>query len=488
MLLLFPVPGLAFIDIQRMPYSLCDTNGGTVYWNDSYSITVGDLQIQMVVGDAQISGKGGIETINWDPEIVSIKIEDEEVMRRTGLMGFIKNDPLVQMPFLGIGGLVSPINFVKKVNPLGAPPTTLTWISQGDDGRVAWTSSYSYSEGDKVLWLNRTFVLNSSLHIECEFEAADDYQALEQRITITNGETGQYLPFPLETAFSLGTKLQGRGISLPNMTLSPEQYFTYPAALLPPGWFNISTLAFELPDRMWKEEDLPGMLYVEFDLDSRNWFGMATVTELPYEMKVGVGVKVISTHNLEQLRPYFILVSGPGDHVVFGFKPFDVAGRYDKFHPLKLDPSESISMDLLWFFPETGEDAMSLLDLEAFAEDTITVSDFLDLRREAEQLFEEANIYAAEGSVQKAVDKAQMSITIYEELGDLSDVMFEEGRKINATINGWVSAAADSIPHPDKGGRSGIVYSLLLVLCLILVLVAWIYVIEPRRSRAEKEP
>ena len=66
--------------------------------------------------------------------------------------------------------------------------------------------------------------------------------------------------------------------------------------------------------------------------------------------------------------------------------------------------------------------------------------------------------------------------------------MFEEGRKINATINGWVSAAADSTPHPDKGGRSGIAYSLLLVLCLILVLVAWIYVIEPRRSRAEEEP
>jgi len=480
----FPDAAFAFISIERMPYSLGDLKGFTSYWNESYLLTVDDMQLRLVTGTAEVSSGTGVETIAWDPEIVSIKIDDEEIMRRIAIINadYIDNDPLTRLPFLGIGGLVPSYNYVKRQTPLFPPPATMAWTDNGDAGLLGWTSTYRYEPGDGMLWLNRTFILNSSLDVECRFQVASDYTAVEQQIKVTNGEVAQYLPFPVESAFSLGSRLKARGISLPNMTLSPDRYSTYPRDTLPSAWYNESTGIFTLPGVMWEEQDLPGMLYVEFDVADRDWFGVCAITTYSFEAKMGVGVKIVSADMPRGFRPYCIFVSGESDHVIIGFKPFEVAGPYDDFTPLTLAPHESVSLDLLWFFPQAKGDTMSVSDLTEFAESALSVSDFHANRTNAEALLAQANELAAEGRVEEAIEKAELAVGVYGNLGALSDALFEEGSKINATINTWRSAAANPAPHPDKGSRATIVLTTGLVLSLILVVAAWIYLIEPRRQ------
>jgi len=486
-LILLPAPGLAFVKIEKMPFSLRSMGGQTLWWNESYQITVGDLELQLVNGPGQLSSSSGVTTLNWDPEIVSIKNGDQEIMRRTGLGDFVRDDPLVTTPFLGLGGVVAPYNYARGLTPRGSPEATLTWLDKGDNGRVAWEVSYKYSPGDEIFWLNKTFVLNTSLQVSCHYELADGYPAIEQRVTIENGNAAQYLPFPLETSFSLGTKLQGKVISLPNMTLPPRRYLSYPKALPPSTWFNASRLSYVLPDSMWKEDELPGMLYVEFDTDSRDWFGMTAITELSYQMKAAVGVKIVSSEGFDPYRPYCVFVSGSGDHVIFGLKPYSAPGRYDDFEPRTLNPGEKVSVDLLWFFPRTSGDTMTVDDFNHFAESAPTISDFLNRAAEAKGLFEEAGNLAAQGDVKEALEKARASSKIYGELGKLSQAMLDQSATINKTIRGWESASNNPPLHPDRGSRSGILYSILFVIAIILALASWIYVLEPRRTRRQGE-
>jgi hypothetical protein len=487
MIPLASVPGFCYVDIQKMPYSLVDDQGGTLYWDESYLITVDEVELRIVLGEAEISGPLGTGTINWDPEILSINLEGDEIMRRLSILDFLEDDPIVRMPFLGLGGLVSPHNYVMGLSPRDPVSSTLTWISEGEDGVVAWKTTQEYSAGDQILWLNRTFLLNSSLSVECEFRITTGYRAIEQVIRVTNGNQEQELPFPLETSFSLGRNLEGSGISLPDMVLSPERYFTYPAEELPADWLDASSGLYELPELMWKEDELPGMLYLEFDLaQDRRWFGVGTVTELSYELKAGVGVKVISTDGLGDFRPYCIFISGPEDHVVFGFKPAASTGPYDDFQALTIGAGETASLDVLWSFPETLEDTMNISDLEEFARATITVAEFHGQVKEAEQLFKDANALAAEGRVEDAILKAQESFGIYRDLQNLSAIMINEAQKVNGTVETWESAAADPDPVLDKGSRAGIFYSILLVVCLMLALAGWVYVIKPRRTSSEE--
>ncbi len=484
---LLPVPASSFIRIESMPYTLLGEDVATIYWEDSYRITVDDMQVQLVYGSAQISGEGmGVKTINWDPEIVSILLEDDEIMRRTGIGEVIVDDPIARMPFLGIGGVVSPTNGIMGIEPLDAPESSLTWDSQGEDGLVRWRTSFEYSAGDRLSWLNRTFALNASILVDCEYEMTSEYRALSQKVTVTNGNLTQRLPFPLESSFSLGSNLKERAISLPDMNLTPDRYFIYPERSPPPEWHNETLGGLRLPAEMWEEDELPGMIYVEFDLPSdRNWYGMSTVTDIIFDLQAGAGVKVISTEGMNGFRPYCILVSGPSDHVLFGFKPFESQGAYDKFVPLRLGPGESVSLDLLWFFPEPEEESMSVEVFESFAQDALSVSDFHSQTREAANLFGEANDLAAEGRIDEALEKADLSLGIYAELGRLSSSMFEEGRTINATKHAWITAAAQAEPHTEREGRPAIYYSTIPVLIIILVLLAWIYVIEPRRAHRE---
>lgn len=480
----FPDAAFAFISIERMPYSLRDLKGFTSYWNESYLLTIDDMQLQLVAGGAEVSGGTAIERVTWDPEIVSVKIDDEEIMRRTAIINadYIDNDPITRLPFLGIGGLVPSYNYVRRQVPLSPPNADLTWTDTGDGGLLGWTSAYRYDPGDAILWLNRTFVLNSSLDVECSFRVASEYTAIEQQIMVTNGETAQYLPFPLESAFSLGTRLKGRGISLPNMTLSPDRYFTYPRDALPSAWYNESSGIYSLPEKMWEEGDLPGMLYVEFDVADRDWFGMCTLTSYSFETKMGIGVKVVSADMPKGFRPYCIFVSGESDYVLIGFKPFETQGPYDAFAPLTLAPQESVSLDILWFFPQAAGDTMSISDLEKFGESALSVSGFHAKRTSAEALFAQANELAAEGRVDEAIEKAELAVGVYKDLGALSDALFEEGRKINATIVTWRSAAANPAPHPDKGSRATILFTTGIVLSMIVVVAVWIYLVQPRRS------
>ncbi len=480
----FPDAAFAFISIERMPYSLRDLEGFTSYWNESYLLTVDDMQLRLVAGTAEVSSGTAVGRVNWDPEIVSVKIDGEEIMRRVAIVNadYIDNDPLIRLPFLGIGGLVPSYNYVKGQSPPSSPPADMAWTDIGERGLLGWTSAYRYEPGDVMLWLNRTFILNSSLGVECRFQVASEYTAIEQQIKVTNGEAAQYLPFPMESAFSLGSRLKARGISLPNMTLSSDRYFTYPRDALPSSWYNESTGIFTLPGEMWDEPDLPGMLYVEFDIAERDWFGMCALTTYGLQTKMGVGVKVVSADMPKGFRPYCIFVSGESDHLIIGFKPFEVAGVYDDFMPLTLAPHESVSLDLLWFFPQAKGDTMSISDLAEFGNSTLTVSDFHANRTKAEVLFAQANELAAEGRVEEAIEKAEIAIGVYEDLGVLSDALFEEGSKINATIHTWRNAAANPTPHPDRGSRAGILFTTAAVLSLIVAVAVWVYFIEPRRA------
>ncbi len=484
-LLPFPDAAFAFIRVERTPCSLADLKGFTSYWNDSYILTIDDMKLRLVTGIAQVSRGTSIEKLIWDPEIVSVMIDDEEIMRRASIANrdYIDNDPLTRLPFLGIGGLASPYNYAKGILPYSPPPATIRWNDAGEGGLLSWKSQYSYSPGDAILWLNRTFILNSSLDVECSYWVTSDYTAIQQQIKVTNGELSQCLPFPLETAFSLGDALSGKAISLPNMTLSPERYLTYPRDALPEAWYNESFGAFILPEKMWKGEELPGMLYVEFDLADRDWFGMCALTSYSFQPRIGVGVKIISTDMPSGFRPYCIFVSGEDDHVIIGFKPFDVPGPYGDFVPATLAPRETVSLDLVWFFPQAEEDTMSISDLTRWGDSALSVLAFHANRTRAEELLDQANDLAREGKVDDAIEKAQAAVGIYRILGNLSDALFEEARKVNATISTWRSAAAKRTPHPEKGSRLAILVSTTLVLSLILALAAWIYVIEPRRPR-----
>lgn len=478
--MLTPLAVHSFAEVRRAPYSLKSTDGDTLYWEESYHVVVGDLDLQIVSGPARISTASIDQTQTWDTEIVSIKVEDEEVMRRIALQ-FIKDDPITRIPFLGIGGVVSPESAL--LDPAAVPLGDLQWENEGEDGIVSWSNSYSYSPGDTVLWLNRSFHINGTLDVDCRFKVVDDYQAIEQIVTVTNGETAQYLPFPLETSFSLGTKFEDRGISLPESKLEPGDYLIYPERELPTEWYNETDQVYRLPEVMWDESVLPGMLYMEFDLDQRDWLGVATLSEYSYDMMAGVGLKVLSVEGAEGFAPYCMLLSGEDDHVVFGLKPYEEAGLYDDFEPILLGSGQSLSVKLLWFFPEVEGDTMKISDLEDFADSAVSVTSFIESRTRAEGHSKEANTLAAEGNIEDALGSASEALALYEELGELSDTMMEEGRNVNSTITTWRNSAADVDPHPEKGSRSRMFLTLLFFILLIVVAAAWIYVIEPRRSR-----
>ncbi len=475
---------LAFIKVDSTPYFLRDNEGYTAYWNLSYSIKVDDMELRLVVGPAETSWGTGTKVMNWGGEIVSVMIDDDELMRRSSFGDYLSNDPIARLSFIGIGGLVSPYNAPMGINPPDAPSATLTWQSTGEEDRAAWTSTYRYSPGDTMAWLNRTFVLNSTLQVDCDYEVTSEYQALQQRITVTNGDAEQYLPFPVETSFCLGTRLKGRGIRLPNMTLAQDNYLAYPRPL-PLEWYNGTLGRYDVPAVMWDQSEFPGMLYVEFDAATGDWWGVCTITTYAYDMKGGVGIKLISSDMPSGFRPYCIFVSGPEDHVTFGFKPFDQAGPYDDFVPVKLAPRQSVSVELLWFFPEPKGETMSMTDFEEWAQAAISISEFSDRRAQAEKKLQEANDLAAAGEVDEAVERATSSMRILQELGVLSDAVLEEGRKVNATILAWKAAAARAAPQPERGSRASLLYSSLLVIFLIVGLAGWLYFVKPRRSGSE---
>lgn len=479
-------PVLAFTDIESTPFSLFDQDGRSLYWNRSYRITVDEMEIRLVLGPT-LSNHGGQPTsINWDPEIVSITVENDDIMRRVSFGGGVENDPITSMPFLGIGGLASPQNYISGIDPTGVPAVTFDWVEEGENGIISWTCSYTYSPGDQILWLNRTYTLNSTLHVECEYWVASEYQAVQQRVTVTNGGAQQLLPFPLESAFSLGSKLSDRGISLPDTVIHPGAYFTYPAGELPSGWFNQTTDAYHIPQTMWEEGDLPGMLYMEFDVGERDWYGVSGESDLSFEILTGVGVKVLSMEGFTGFRPYCIFFSGPRDHVLMGFKPFGEAGPYDDFVPMNLNAGQKISVDLLWFFPEPVEGKMSTSVLDSFGELALGVPEYHELHSQAKQLFEEAKSLAAEGDIAGATERADQSIEKLGPLGELSSAVEEEARTINLTKNTWISASADPPPKDEAEGRPAMIYSLLVVVALILIVFGYIYIIEPRRSPPEE--
>jgi hypothetical protein len=265
------------------------------------------------------------------------------------------------------------------------------------------------------------------------------------------------------------------------MNLDPDRYHIYPGESLPEEWYNESSGGYELPAKMWEKETLPGMLFLEFDLpEERDWFGVATESDLRYELLSGVGVRIVETDGFEGIRPYVVLVSGPGDHVIFGIKPFETPGPYDDFDPVMLDPGEGAAVELLWGFPEDDNQTMSVDVLERFISDAPTALEFHASRRSAEELFANANALAALGEIGAALEKAQESAEIYRELGRLSSAMFEEGRKVNVTMQTWITSTADAEPKFDRLGRPALVYGTLAVALLIALVGAWIYIIEPR--------
>ena len=486
-IIISPLPVLAFTKIESMPYSIVNRDGATIYWNESYRITIDDMEIRMVLGPAHTTYGGQPLVINWDPEIVSVIVEGEDVMRREAFGSGVENDPISNMPFLGIGGLVSPQNLLTGTEPIDVPQITFDWVNEGGDGMVSWATSYQYQPGDRILWLNRTYVLNATLDVECQYRLASEYQAIQQTITVTNGETEQYLPFPLESAFSLGSKLVERGINLPEMMLEPDRYLTYPAETPPAHWYNDSLGGYEIPPAMWEEEVLPGMLYVEFDLEGeRDWYGVSTNTTLTFELLSGVGIKVLSTDGMDGLRPYCIFFSGPGDHVLMGFKPFEEAGPYGDFAPMKLGAGREVSLEILWFFPEPVDGEMSPSILGDFGKSAISVSEFHSLHGQAGSLFESANQLAREGKITEAIEKANQSIEVLKPLGELSSAVEEEARTINATINTWHSASTEPTRHSEREGRPAMIYSILVIVVLILAMAAYIYLVEPRLSSAEE--
>ena len=479
-------PVLAFTKIENAPFSVFDQDGRSLYWNRSYLITVDEMEIRLVLGSTLSNHGGQPASINWDPEIVSITVENDDIMRRSSFGGGVEKDPITSMPFLGIGGLVSPQNYIYGIDPTGVPAMTFDWVEEGEDGMVSWTCSYAYSPGDQIMWLNRTYTLNSTLHVECEYWVASEYQAVQQRVTVTNGDAQQLLPFPLESTFSLGSQLSDRGISLPETLLLPETHYTYPAGELPSDWYNETTDAYHIPATMWEEGDLPGMLYMEFDVAERNWYGVSGESELSYEILTGVGVKVLSTEGFTGFRSYCIFFSGPRDHVLMGFKPFGEAGLYDDFVPMKLNAGQTVSVDLLWFFPEPVDGKMSTSILDSFGETALGVPEYHDLHSQARKLFEEAKELAAEGNIAGAAEKADQSIETLGPLGKLSSAVEEEARTINLTKNTWISASADPSPKDEAEGRPAMVYSLLVVVVLILIVAGYIYLIEPRRASPEE--
>ncbi len=481
-LIFSPISVFSFAEVERMPYFVKSQGGKTIYWNESYRILAGDLELQLVTGTARVSDQFGDRMLEWDPEIISIKVEDEEVMRRKTLE-FISDDPLLNMPFLGIGGVVSPTNEIMGLTPSGAPASNLEWGEKGEEGVVSWSTSYQYKAGDRISWLNRSFLLNASLKIDCEFTVVDAYQAMEQKVMVTNGDESQSLPFPLETAFCLGSSFEEKALSLPNMTLEPDRYFTYPATDLPVQWYDPASDSYSLPGSMWSEDDLPGLLYTEFDLQNRDWFGAVTETQISYQMQGGAGVRVLSSQGFEDFRPYSMFISGEDDHMVFGFKPYSQAGSYDDFTPMTVDPGEQASLELLWFFPESEGETMGLSDLEEFANQSISVSQFVQSEKDAEELFKEANSLAADGQMVQAVDKATSAFLTYQNLGKISDTMLEESRNINTTITTWRNSASDPEPHPEKGDRSAMFITLGIFLVLLISISFWVYVIKPRRAQ-----
>jgi hypothetical protein len=481
------LPVLAFTKIETMPYSIYDRDGSTLFWNESHRITVDDMELIFVVGPAHSRYAGTTSTVNWDPEIISITVEGDDIMRRGAFGGGVENDPITKMPFLGIGGLAPSQNLLAGAEPHDIPPADFDWIDEGEGGMVSWKTTYSYSAGDSLTWLNRSFTLNTSLGVDCSYWVTSEYQAIHQRIIVTNGDLEQLLPFPVESAFTMGSRLSDRGIVLPEMVLEQDYYFTYPAVELPDGWINNSTGEYEIPASMWEEEELPGMLCVEFDLDDEvNWFGMATQSSLSYELLSGIGVKVLSTEGMQGFRPYCTFLSGPGEHVIFGFKPYDEPGAYDDFVPMRLGAGQKVSVDLLWFFPEPVDGEMSTSILDEFGRSAIGVPDFNALYTQARQLFESANDLAGEGDIDGALEKAQDSIVAMKTLGVLSSAIEEEAQTVNETMNTWKTSGTDIEPHPEDEGRPAMVASIIIVVVIIIGLAAYIYIVEPRRSGSEE--
>ncbi|MBU7004900.1 MAG: hypothetical protein HXS50_04990 [Theionarchaea archaeon] len=486
MLTISSLPVLAFTKIEPMPYSLYDRDGSTMFWNESYRITVDDMELTFVMGPARSTYAGTATTVNWDPEIISILVEGDDVMRRVAFFGGVENDPISRMPFLGIGGLAPSQNLLLGAEPHDVPPADFAWIEEGEDGMVSWSTSYRYSGGDSITWLNRTFILNASLGVECSYWVTSEYQAIQQRITVTNGDLEQLLPFPAEAAFTMGSRFRDRGILLPEMVLEQDNYYTYPATELPDGWKNNITGEYEMPNAMWQEGELPGMLYVEFDLDEEvNWFGVATQSSSSYEVLTGVGVKVLSTEGMTGLRPYCTFLSGPGEHVIFGFKPYDETGAYDDFVPMRLGAGQKASIDILWFFPEPVDGEMSTSILDDFGRSAVGVPEFNSIYAQARQLFESANDLAGEGDVEGAIEKARESVAAMKTLGELSSALEEEARTINETMNTWKTAGTDVDPHPEDEGRPAMIASILIIVVVIIGLAAYIFIVEPRRSGPE---
>ncbi len=470
-------PAYSFVQVKEMPFSLKGMTKGTIRWNTSYLITADNMKLRLVTGPSTYSIAGSSHIVDWGSEVVSIQIGGDEVMRRIRLGEMLGDDPIFEMPFLGLGGPCP--SDVKNFH--SSPPSRITWMQRGTDS-AKWKVEYEFQKGDPILWLNRTFRLNSSLRVESTFEVTSDYQAIQQNITLINGQEEQLLPLPMETAFCLGPRLRGKAIVLPNMTLDPSRYYAYPSSHLPSTWFNSSANIWQLPETMWDESTLPGMLYVEFSLPkSRPWFGVTSIAASAYSMKTAVGVKLIST-NLPNLRAYCIFVSGKRDYVVFGFKPFTTPGPYSNFSPFKLAPGEKVSIELLWFFPESSGQGMKVSDMTAFAGKALTVDEFESQVERAEALQAEANQEAATGKVQGALKAAEQSRDIYQRLGEISAGILEQARKLNATMETWKASAAKHEPHPDKGSRLRMFLSIFIVLLLIVIYSVWLYVVKPARS------
>jgi hypothetical protein len=129
---------------------------------------------------------------------------------------------------------------------------------------------------------------------------------------------------------------------------------------------------------------------------------------------------------------------------------------------------------------------MSRSILDEFGMSAIGVPEFNDIHNEAMLLFDSANDLAGEGKIVEAVEKADKSIEALKPLGELSSALEEELRTINATKYTWITAGTDVTPHPEREGRPAMIYSMLIVVGIILVLAAYIYIVEPRRSPAEE--
>ena len=470
-------PVHSFVQVKEMPFSLKGVSQGTIHWNTSYLISADNMELRFVSGPSVYSIGGSSHLVDWGPEIVSIKIGGDEVMRRIRIAEMIDDDPIVQMPFLGLGAV-----WCSTMGDLhSCPPSTISWLKRGPES-AKWRATYQFSKGDSLPWLNRTFRLNSSLTVESTFQVTSDYQVIQQSITLTNGDSEQFLPLPLETAFCLGPRLRGKAIVLPNMTLDPARYYTYPSSHLPSDWYNSSLGASQLPERMWDENTLPGMLYVEFDLpQGQPWFGVTSIARSPYEMKTAVGVKLVSSD--VPLRGYCIFVSGKADYVIFGFKPFETPGPYADFQPLRLSPGQKVSIELLWFFPESSGEELKVSDMRDYAEKAIGVDEFESQIEAAEDLLAQANQEAAVGDIQTAVEMAEQSRRIYQRLGEISAGVLERARKLNATIETWLASSAKHEPHPDRGSRLRMFLSISIVFFLIVAYSLWIYVVKPKRKK-----